>query len=126
MCRFDPCCICAAYSEYGGCACGVEMRACLIDRGGGITLAHTCARAQFGATPLICTALYGHADCVRLLLDAGANMNARDNVRRLILPPLGLGEATEIMSPLMLSFKSSPSCFIFVLPVIPCEFLFLF
>ena len=37
--------------------------------------------AQFGETALSCAAHSGHANCVRLLLDAGANKNTKDNVR---------------------------------------------
>ena len=37
--------------------------------------------AQRGWTPLICAAENGHADCVRLLIDAGANKNAKNRVR---------------------------------------------
>ena len=36
---------------------------------------------QDGSTALIIAAANGHADCVRLLLDAGADANARDGVR---------------------------------------------
>jgi hypothetical protein len=36
---------------------------------------------QRGATALIFAAVTGHADCVRLLLDAGADKNAKDKVR---------------------------------------------
>ena len=45
--------------------------------GGGGTL----MRTQDGRTALICAALKGHTDCVRLLLDAGADTNATDRVR---------------------------------------------
>ena len=38
-------------------------------------------RAQIESTALIRAAEEGHADCVRLLLDAGADKNAKDNVR---------------------------------------------
>ena len=38
-------------------------------------------RAQYGNTALIYAAVYGHADCVQLLLDAGADKNARCKVR---------------------------------------------
>jgi ankyrin repeat protein len=37
--------------------------------------------SQRGYTALICAAENGHADCVRLLIDAGADMDARNNVR---------------------------------------------
>ena len=37
---------------------------------------------QFELTPLICAAEKGHADCVRLLLDAGADTEAKKMVRR--------------------------------------------
>ena len=38
-------------------------------------------RAQCGETALILTASHGRADCARLLLDAGADKNAVDEVR---------------------------------------------
>jgi hypothetical protein len=38
-------------------------------------------RAQSGWTALIWAAEKGHADCARLLLDAGADKNAKTNVR---------------------------------------------
>jgi hypothetical protein len=37
--------------------------------------------AQAGSTALIWSATYGHAECARLLMDAGANKEAKDNVR---------------------------------------------
>jgi hypothetical protein len=37
--------------------------------------------AQYGSTALMNAASGGHADCARLLLDAGADKNATDNVR---------------------------------------------
>ncbi len=37
--------------------------------------------SQYGSTALIETALYGYADCARLLLDAGADKNIVNNVR---------------------------------------------
>ncbi len=39
------------------------------------------AAAQSGKTLLVYAATNGHADCARLLLDAGADANAADNVR---------------------------------------------
>jgi hypothetical protein len=39
----------------------------------------TCV--QGGYTALVWAAIKGHVDCLRLLLDAGANANAKDNVR---------------------------------------------
>ena len=38
-------------------------------------------RAQDGHTALIQTAINGHADCARLLLDAGADKEVKTNVR---------------------------------------------
>ena len=37
--------------------------------------------AQDGETALICAASQGHAKCALLLLDAGADKNAKDKVR---------------------------------------------
>jgi ankyrin repeat protein len=37
--------------------------------------------AQYGWTALIWAARYGYAECVRLLLDAGADKNAKTDVR---------------------------------------------
>ena len=45
------------------------------------TLTHT--RAQDGETALMCAATRGHADCVRVLLDAGADKEAKNKVRLL-------------------------------------------
>ena len=38
-------------------------------------------RAQDGSTALMCAGYSGQADCARLLLDAGADKNAKANVR---------------------------------------------
>ena len=46
--------------------------------GGGTLLFHV---AQDGSTALISVAAYGRVDCARLLLDAGADTNAMNNVR---------------------------------------------
>ncbi len=42
---------------------------------------HTNARSQDEDTALMHAVRWGHADCVRLLLDAGADKEAQDNVR---------------------------------------------
>ena len=57
-------CVCASAAEAGG---GSHF-------GGG-------GAAQFGSTALIYAARDGHADCARLLLDAGADKEAKNNVR---------------------------------------------
>ena len=41
----------------------------------------THARAQLGRTALMWAVIKGHADCARLLLDAGADTKAKDRVR---------------------------------------------
>ena len=46
-----------------------------------ITCGAHLARAQDERTALIYAARDGHADCARLLLDAGADANAKMNVR---------------------------------------------
>jgi ankyrin repeat protein len=55
----------------------------MIDCGRGSVhgVAHVFAniRAQYGQTALMCAAESGHADCARLLLDAGADKNAKCN-----------------------------------------------
>ncbi len=48
----------------------------------------TCA--QGGETPLMWAAEKGHADCARLLLDAGADTNITTSVRR-TAPPAVIG-----------------------------------
>ena len=42
---------------------------------------HIRTRAQDGWTALIVAGFHGHADCARLLLDAGADKDAKDEVR---------------------------------------------
>jgi hypothetical protein len=44
--------------------------------------------SQGGYSALIFSAANGHTDCVRLLIDAGADTEARNNVRRRSLPVL--------------------------------------
>ncbi len=39
------------------------------------------AHAQIGMTALMNSASGGHVDCMRVLLDAGADKEAKDNVR---------------------------------------------
>jgi hypothetical protein len=51
----------------------------IIGGGGGDTIA---TRAQSGLTALLSAAEKGRADCVRLLLGAGADKEAKTNVRR--------------------------------------------
>jgi hypothetical protein len=46
----------------------------IVGDGGGDTVA---SNAQNGLTALLLAAQKGHADCVRLLLDAGADANAK-------------------------------------------------
>ncbi len=50
-----------------------------------------CAHVQVQGTALIRAATQGHADCVRLLLDVGADKDAQDKVRcRSLLPLLSV------------------------------------
>ena len=44
-------------------------------------LAAHLARTQDGRTALMNAAIGGHVGCARLLLDAGADQEAKDNVR---------------------------------------------
>ncbi len=44
------------------------------------TLAYTRSQSEY--TALMFAAARGHADCARLLLDAGADKNAKNEVRR--------------------------------------------
>jgi ankyrin repeat protein len=53
--------------------------------------------AQYGETPLMWAAEKGHADCARLLLNAGADKEAKSNVRRVGLPRLRLGPACDLV-----------------------------
>jgi hypothetical protein len=43
---------------------------------------HVCTifKSQSSSTPLVDAAQYGHAECVRLLLESGAEKEAKDNV----------------------------------------------
>ena len=50
------------------------------DGGGGGQIWHPRARAQYGWTALMSATSGGHTDCVRLLLDAGADKNATSKV----------------------------------------------
>jgi hypothetical protein len=59
--------------------CAALGAICVIWRRAAIYLTRT--RAQGGWTALICVSENGHSDCVRLLLDAGADMNAKTDVR---------------------------------------------
>ncbi len=44
----------------------------------------TRARTQGGSTALIWAAINGHADCARLLLNAGVDKSVKDTVRRIL------------------------------------------
>jgi hypothetical protein len=39
---------------------------------------------QIGQTSLMCAVFKGHVDCVRLLIESGADVDATDNVRLLL------------------------------------------
>ena len=39
------------------------------------------SKLQYGFTALMCAAEYGRAECVRLLIDAGADKDAKGDVR---------------------------------------------
>jgi ankyrin repeat protein len=72
--------------------------------------------SQDGDTALIYAADDGHADCVRLLIDAGADKEAKNNVRRRSL--LCRGSILFIYFPLPchFSYSSPPDCvFLFVI-----------
>ncbi len=51
---------------------------------------------QGGNTALICAAAEGYADCARLLVDAGADMNAKDKVSAVSAAPFTVGLALMI------------------------------
>ncbi len=59
------------------------------------TLTHTLS--QGGWTALMRAAIEGHADCVRLLLDAGADKDARHNVRMSVGVVCGSGGAGAVV-----------------------------
>jgi ankyrin repeat protein len=43
--------------------------------------------SQYARTALMCAAAKGHTDFVRLLIDAGADKDVKDNVRVCLSPP---------------------------------------
>ena len=59
-------------------ACGAAVA---VERCSHVAAAHLGRRAQFGYTVLMLSAEKGHADCARLLLDAGADKEAKNHVR---------------------------------------------
>ena len=46
--------------------------------------AHVYAKSQLGMTALIIAANYGHTECVRMLVEAGADTNAKTDVRDML------------------------------------------
>ena len=63
---------------------GILLKICLV------TAVHWRTCVQYGWTALLHSACRGRVDCARLLLDAGADKEATNNVRRLG-PPLCVG-----------------------------------
>ena len=55
-------------------------------------------RAQYGMTALIGAGWLGRADCARLLLDAGADKNAKDEVRAIAGVGVCGGVATGLVA----------------------------
>ena len=45
-------------------------------------------KVQFGHSVLLRSAENGHADCVRLLVEAGANVDAKTDVRDMVIADL--------------------------------------
>ncbi len=83
--------------------------------------------SQLRLTALMHTATMGHADCVRLLIDAGADKEAKDAVRRLQQIPICFTPTFQaslifICNPM---FFASLSTFI-LRPRCCCAFLFIF
>ncbi len=62
-------------------ACGGDAMVC---GGGGRRYALLC-QTQYGHAALILASANGRADCVRLLIDAGADKEAKNNVRHLMI-----------------------------------------
>jgi hypothetical protein len=54
--------------------------------GGGVRWVTLLFKAQNGHTALIRTAMRGHADCMRWLVDVGSDKNATTNVRQIMSP----------------------------------------
>ncbi len=55
------------------------MPSCMI----GLAVGDSWLCGQKGGTALICAAEYGHTECVRALLEAGADKDARNSVRHI-------------------------------------------
>jgi ankyrin repeat protein len=73
------------------CGFGVCLLVCLCAVRAGRRRRHIgTLTAQNGQNALIRAAMGGHTDCVRLLLDAGADKNAKTKVRQVGLPRLPL------------------------------------
>jgi hypothetical protein len=66
ICILFTCWFCLSLSEYGGFYFGVNDSHSQLD----------------ASTALMCAAENGNADCVRLLIDAGADKDVEGNVRR--------------------------------------------
>ena len=66
---------------------------CVYECAAASCLPHTHARAQGGKTALMRAASIGRADCVRLLLDAGADKEARNDVRVFVCRVCVVGRA---------------------------------
>ena len=58
---------------------------------------HARAHAQDGATALMLAAGNGRVDCVRLLLDAGADTNATTNVRATSVWGVAFGVVRQLL-----------------------------
>ncbi len=59
---------------------------------------------QTGKTALICAAGFGRTDCARLLLDAGADINAKSvKVRRVDPPRLRAGHVCVCLGQFLMS-----------------------
>jgi ankyrin repeat protein len=67
-------------NEHAFCASSVFFASCGSDAGGAVCCGES--DSQNGYTALMHAAGFDRAECVRLLIDAGADKDAKDNVRR--------------------------------------------
>ena len=73
-------------------------------------MASVYVNTQWGCTALISAAASGHEDCVRLLTDAGADTDARNDVRGRVSPFFGCFRFSSFRVHIFALFMA-PLCF---------------